>query len=263
VPENQLNPKQINIDNLPDVIVLFGPPASGKGTQARMLADQLPTYEHMDLGGVLREFVNEKLGSYPDLDEEELNKLKNSTDPEIKKALAIKEIMSKGLPVPTEDLWSIIGNRLTSILASGKKLILEGLGRRIADGKIFGQIATEHNLVVSVFHIYISPDEAVKRAKTRYYIPNSSFPYPSLELAQQACTDGQMPYQRADDKDPNIVLSRYKVLYTDIFAKVMSTIQIESRGNLFIVDGHDTVEDINKHIWKYLQVFYVTKSIYK
>lgn len=51
---------------MPQVIILYGPPASGKGTQADFLKKILPDYFHLDFGTALRSFVAENLGNYFD-----------------------------------------------------------------------------------------------------------------------------------------------------------------------------------------------------
>jgi adenylate kinase family enzyme len=254
---------ETDTDQFPDVIVFFGPPASGKGTQARILAEKLPDFIHFDFGSILRTFVSDTLGSYEKLTEIQADIYKKSDDEDIQLALRAHAKMVIGEAIDSDDLWGIIGKEIDKALEKGKKLIIEGIGRTVEDGKRFGKLASINGLVTCIFHVYISPDEAVRRAKTRFYIPNSSSPYPSFGEAKLDCNRNEVPFQRPEDLDSKIVLSRYKKLYTDIFAKVVSTIQIASYGRLFIIDGEDSVEDIAKHTWRYLERFYNTISTYK
>jgi adenylate kinase family enzyme len=250
-------------DQFPDVIIFFGPPASGKGTQARLLAQKLPDFIHFDFGSNLRKFVSDVLGSYELLSEAQVEHFQKSDDEDIQTALRAREKMVIGEAIDSDDLWNIVGKEMNNALESGKKLIIEGIGRTYEDGRRFGKIAFDNKLVTCIFHVYISPDEAVKRAKSRFYAPNNSEPFLSFSDAKAVCHRNEVPFQRPEDLDPKIVLSRYKKLYTDIFAKVVSTIQISSRGRLFILDGEDSIEDIAKHAWKYLETYYNSIATYK
>ncbi|MBC7406023.1 MAG: nucleoside monophosphate kinase [Candidatus Parcubacteria bacterium] len=252
-----------NYDNFPDVIIFFGPPASGKGTQARLLSEKLPNYVHLDFGGQLREFVKLTLGSYPELSEIRKKSFRQSQDENIEIALSLRESMIKGQPVKSEYLWKIVSKTIDKAIIDGKKLILEGIGRTYEDGRKFGKLAFDNKLTVCIFHIYISPEQSVSRANQRYYAPGSSHPHGNYNQALLECKNKDLPYQRPEDTDSEVVMDRYNKVYANIFAKVISTMQIESKGRLFIIDGQDSVSDVYKHIWKYLQIYYNSISIFK
>jgi adenylate kinase family enzyme len=242
----------------PDIIILFGPPASGKGTQAMKLNEALPEYVHFDFGSQLRFFVKEILGDYASIEPQKLEELKNirNTDQMVDKALQCYDAMVAGQPVPSEILWEVVGQRIMDSVKNGKKLILEGIGRTYEDGYRVGKLAFDNGLSVGIFHLCITIEESIRRSKSRYYIPNSNKPYSSFEAAKADCKEGEEPWQRPEDLDEERIRGRYKKLYLDIFAKVLSTMQMESRGDLFIIDAQDSVEDNYKRIVKYLQTFY-------
>jgi adenylate kinase family enzyme len=241
---------------LPDIIVLFGPPASGKGTQANLLADKYQEYIHFDFGSNLREFINKQLGDYASISQEKLEQLQKSSDTEVQAALRARAKMLHGQPVNPDDLWHIVGNQLQELLNQGKKVIVEGIGRTYEDGYRFGHLTFEHKLSVCIFHLHVTLEQSIKRSSTRWYTPNSQKPYTSYEQALKHCKPGEEPWQRPEDKEADRVTGRYKLLYSDIFAKVLSTLQMESRGRLFIIDGNDTIEENFRRIEKYLTTFY-------
>ena len=252
-----------NYDNFPDVIIFFGPPASGKGTQARLLSEKLPNYIHMDFGSELRDYIKLTLGSYPELSEFQKKSYSQSEDESIQIALSLRESMLKGEAVKSEYLWKIVSQTINKAIKNGKKLILEGIGRTYEDGRRFGKLAFDNKLIVCIFHIFVSPEQSIARAKTRYYRPGSTTPYLGYEAAKLECQNKDTPYQRPEDSDSQIVMDRYNQQYANIFAKVISTMQIESKGRLFIIDGEDDINDVYKHIWKYLQIYYNSISIFK
>lgn len=245
---------------LPDVIILYGPPASGKGTQAHLLRDSLPNYVHFDFGAALRQFVKDHLGSYGNLTEERLRELEKSNDDNIRLALHTRQIMFEGQPLEPDYLWYIIGEEILLSIKAGKKLILEGIGRTYEDGRRFGQIAFENKLEVCIFHMVIDIDTSVERAKNRHYVPNSNKPYTSYEHAMQDARADEEPWQRPEDLDENRVRDRYGLLYSKIYAKVLSTLQMESRGSLYIVDAMDNISDVHSRIMKYIKNYYQKKN---
>jgi adenylate kinase family enzyme len=267
-----------NTNNFPDAIIFYGPPACGKGTQARILAKRLPQYQHFDFGNIIRSFIN-KYSKYINANntvqnskntdqskanfDDEINNLSKTEQENIKMAERMQERMNQGLAVQIDDLWKLIDDTLIKALSDNKKLLIEGIGRTIGDGRRFGEFCKKHNLSVAIFHMYISENQSILRASKRYYLEGDSTPYYGMQDALDHATKTQKPYQRTDDLNPEAIKSRYHKLYADIFAKTMATIQIQSHGRLFVVDGMDKIDDIANHIWNYLTTFYSSLITYK
>ena len=54
--------------NLPSIVFLYGPAGSGKGTQAAELLQRYPSFEYIEVGQEIRNFLAEHLhGSDPTL----------------------------------------------------------------------------------------------------------------------------------------------------------------------------------------------------
>ena len=92
-------------------IIFFGPPGSGKGTQAKLLANEL-NISHLSTGDILREKLNDG------------DKL----------SIKLKQIMSSGNLVSDEILNQIIANKLMSE-ECGNGFILDGYPRTISQSE--------------------------------------------------------------------------------------------------------------------------------
>jgi adenylate kinase len=103
-------------------IVFFGPPGSGKGTQAKLLAKELDLL-HLSTGDILRE----KLSDRDTL------------------SIKLKEIMSSGNLVSDEILNQIIANKLMSEECSNG-YILDGYPRTISQSEFLLSFSKSNNL---------------------------------------------------------------------------------------------------------------------
>ena len=107
-------------------IVFFGPPGSGKGTQAKLLAKELNIL-HLSTGDILRDKLNDG-----DLLSKKLN-----------------EIMSSGNLVSDQILNQIITNKLMSEECSNG-FILDGYPRTISQSEFFLSFSKNNNLDLDI-----------------------------------------------------------------------------------------------------------------
>jgi len=166
-------------------IVLFGPPGSGKGTQAKMLAERYGI-PHISTGDILREH------------------LKNKT----KLGLEAKAYMDRGALVPDDILIGIIKDRLSQPdCTSG--FLLDGYPRTLPQADALSVILNEMGKKLDVvLNIDVPDEELIKRLAGRrmcscgasYHI---LFNPPKQEGICDRC--GKPLYQRDDDKEEAIV----------------------------------------------------------
>lgn len=174
-------------------IVLLGPPGSGKGTQAKMIAEKYGVV-HISTGDILRENV------------------RNSTD----LGKEAKRYMDAGQLVPDELLISIIKDRLAKPDVAGGYM-LDGYPRTTPQAEAMDKILPELGQKIDVVLNIAVPDaELVKRLSGRrmckcgvsYHL---QFNKPKKEGICDVC--GDELYHRDDDKEAAI-LNRLEVYKT-------------------------------------------------
>ena len=166
-------------------IVLFGPPGSGKGTQAKLLAEKYGI-PHISTGDILRENLNN----------------------ETKLGLEAKTYMDKGELVPDDVLIGIIKDRLSeSDCASG--FLLDGYPRTLPQAETLSKILSElgKNLDL-VLNIDVPDEKLLKRlAGRRMCVCGASYHILFNKPKQEGICDlcGSKLYQRDDDKEEAIL----------------------------------------------------------
>jgi adenylate kinase len=176
---------------LPNIIILLGPPGSGKGTQAKLLSQKLGI-PHISVGDLLRDHVARGT---------ELGK-------------QIKSTLDAGKLASDEMIVDTLFDRLAQPDCKAGYL-LDGFPRRVSQAEILKKRlkASVHPLVVN---IYVPDELIIKRASGRLtckncgHIQNSSLQPPKVPGKCDVC--GGELYTRTDDQ-PEVVKTRLKVYY--------------------------------------------------
>lgn len=165
-------------------IVLLGPPGSGKGTQAKMIAEKYGVV-HISTGDILRENV------------------RNGTD----LGVEAKKFMEAGKLVPDSLLIDIIKDRLAKDDVKGGWM-LDGYPRTMPQAEAMDKILPALGQKIDVvLNIDVPDAELVKRVTGRrmckcgatYHV---QFNPPKVEGKCDAC--GGELYQRADDTEETV-----------------------------------------------------------
>jgi adenylate kinase len=203
------------------IILLFGPPGAGKGTQARFLRHTL-TIPHVATGDLLRDHRRHgtPLG------------------------IAAQSYMDDGDLVPDDLVVEMVMDRLTWPDAE-RGALLDGFPRTRAQAQVVDEdFAARHSIVRAALYLDVPTPILVERIAGRWLCPSCQATYPSHSSAPPgdgtcgACKD--QLYQRSDDR-PEVVLHRVEVY-------LQSTLPViehyAERGLLVRIDGDRSVEEV-------------------
>ncbi len=199
-------------------LILLGAPGSGKGTQAKNIAEKIGI-THVASGDLFRAAATRG---------DELGK-------------QAKYYMEKGLLVPDEITIKMILERIDAPDCS-KGVMLDGFPRTLEQAKALDQaLGKKKQKIDRVFYIKVSTDELVRRLSGRFICRKCQAPYhkvsspPKKEGKCDKC--GGELYQRADDT-PETVRKRIEV-YTketspliDYYKKAKKLVEIKGEGNI-------------------------------
>lgn len=197
------------------IIILMGPPGSGKGTQAVKLAEKA-SLPHIAVGDMLREAVQAQ---------SELGK-------------KAEEFMKSGNLVPDELTIDLVKERV-SRLDCEDGFILDGFPRSTLQADALDEILED--MEYSVVYIDIPEEEVIARNSKRVSCRSCRTVYnlekkpPEKEGVCDEC--GGELYQREDDK-PAVIKDRYGVYVAntqplvDRYSKKGNLIQVPGQGGI-------------------------------
>lgn len=128
-------------------VILFGPPGSGKGTQARILRDFLHV-PHISTGDVLREHVQ-------------------AGDP---LGLQVEALMRAGKLVPDELVNRLVEERLAQPDAA-RGFLLDGYPRTVDQAETLERMLSERGMAQVVVHLKVDYNRVITRLSGRRQCP--------------------------------------------------------------------------------------------
>lgn len=210
------------------ILIFLGPPGSGKGTQAKKLAERI-RLPHIALGDILREAI--RSGS-------EVGK-------------KAKEFVEAGKLVPDEVTIEVTKERLSR---DDCKLgfILDGFPRSPAQAEALTKILDGRDHKVLYFKVPL--ESVIERNSGRLSCPDCGAVYhekfnpPQKEGICDRC--GAKLYKRTDDNE-EVIRTRFKV-YEESTAPVVD--YYEKRGNMITINSAGTIEEVFERLLKALGV---------
>jgi len=206
-------------------LIFLGPPAAGKGTQARRLA-VVYGIPHISTGDILRAAINERtyLGQ------------------------KAKGYMDQGALVPDDVMIGIVVERLRQHDCEGG-FILDGFPRTIPQAEALSKLLESINTPLNyVVNMAVSVEEIVRRLSGRLTCQNCGRMFnlmldPPRTLGRCDCCGGPL-FQRVDDRI-DTVHERLEV-YRQSTQPLIE--YYAARGLLITIDGTGTIEAIAKRI---------------
>jgi len=129
------------------ILIFFGPPGAGKGTQADLVSKKFGI-PHLSTGEILRNKL---------LDNDSLSE-------------KLKDVIDSGNLVPDDILNKIVANRI-AISDCNKGFILDGYPRTIVQKDFLSDFLINNNLKISkIFDLKINQKKIIQRIKSRFNI---------------------------------------------------------------------------------------------
>jgi adenylate kinase len=222
-----------NKEITPKIVSLVGPPGSGKGTQAGLLAERLG-YNVIHVSQIIRD----KFNNQPD-------------SPDVTQA---KQDYEAGKLVSGEVIARWVSEKINglgkTVIESG--LIIDGAGRTIEEASTIIDLLIKYidKDDIKIFFVKISPEETLRRNTKRIVCTKCLKPInPKLIDTLDACPhcNGNLGKREMDQK--SVIENRLKV-YREL---TLPTVEyMRERGLVVDINGEQTIEevyqDINKHI---------------
>lgn len=206
-------------------IIILGSPASGKGTQAKLLSKKLGLY-HLQTGDIARKLA--------------------------KNDLRIREIVNSGKLIPEEEMTMHVFDFLLRHKSKLSGILFEGFPRFISQYTALDEfLKNKGDDIDAVISIDISKKEAVKRISARRTCEGCGEIYNLITNPPPngGCRCGGKLIQREDD-NPKSVKIRFQY-YRDNTKKLMD--YLDEKGILIKIDGERSINTINEDILKHLR----------
>ncbi len=202
------------------ILVLLGPPGSGKGTQGTLLKQKLG-FEHISTGDILRSEVSKKTPI----------------------GLKAQEYMNQGLLVPDDLIVEMIKNILKEF--PGKNYVFDGFPRTVNQAEIFETMLKTMNLDVNkVFYFDLDDDVIIKRLSGRRICPKCGATYNIYYQKPKndtVCDYDNTPLIQRDDDNEEVIINRLKV-YKEQTSPLVE--YYKHKDKLYIVSAFGSQEEV-------------------
>ncbi len=244
------------------IIILIGPPGSGKGTQSLLLSKKY-NVPSLSTGEVLRSFISDINSSNTNNSAAKVGqnhneiRLINPSDQDQSKnkilASKIKSVIDAGSLVDDDLVTQIIAERIKHQDCQNG-FILDGFPRNIEQAKQLNEILNQYSIStksITIAHIYLDNQELLKRLGGRFLCKNCKRSYnkyllpPKNEGVCDSCGSTEFIYRNDDTEE---VITKRIVVYHEE-TKPLIDFYKEYRGFISI-DGMQSIDDVFKSIVK-------------
>ncbi len=205
-------------------LILIGKQGSGKGTQAKIIAEKLG-YQIFETGGALRKIAQED----SDLGRE------------------VKEITSKGNLVSNELVMQIVEDFISKI-ASTVPVIFDGIPRSDEQRQSLEALLAKNSRDFQALEIKLSDEEAIARLSIRGKCNDCGANFGNAEDCCTECNSTNIT-RRADDQ-PEAIKNRLET-YNKTTEPLLQ--KWDEAGKLVSIDGEQSVDQVTADILEKLE----------
>jgi adenylate kinase len=206
-------------------IIILGPQGSGKGTQAKLLAEKLGLV-YLEMGEILR-------------------KMADSQNPLGKK---IADFQKKGILVDDQIMTETLKIYLTSDNLL-KGIILDGFPRNLNQISLLeARLSFFQAVVDKVIFLNISVEESMRRLTARRVCPKCGHNFNLLTMTpkkENLCDDCSVPLVKRNDETDLVIRKRLAIYQTETLPVID---YYRQKGILLEVNGEQSVEAIHQEI---------------
>ncbi len=204
-------------------IIFIGPQGSGKGTQAKLLAEKIQG-QYIGSGSIFRQIAKEdsEFGRY------------------------IKNLIDNGLLATDADVEKIIKEKLESF-NENTPVIFDGVPRRLSQAEfLVSHLHLSEKKDIATIYITLPREEAVNRMRMRRICVGCEKPTALQdEMDERAChLCGGKLVQRADDTDESIN-KRLDIYYSETLPVID---YLKEHSDFHEIDGTQSIEKIESEI---------------
>lgn len=220
-----------NLDKLPKVIYLMGPPGGGKGTQAQMLAEKIG-YSRCSTGDGFREVSRQ---------DSELGR-------------RVRETIDNGFLAPPEMAAEIVITAVKKRIEAGEGLIFDGTPRTIEESKLVDDFFAEQGYGKPlIIYLAVDKNEMIKRNSIRKFCLGIAGDFPVVtDQDRERCEKAGGKIGTRPDDDPTKFATRWDEFMTRTYPVVESYRQ---QGIVHEVDGMPSVEEVHAQIMEVVKSY--------